>query len=192
MTEILKLVNSCPVFLDHYNNSQISIVKSDYGCEDFTNKSIRFLTDNKGLGWMQYADGFAIIFKNYILRNYSYNLHIVSTFTCNWAKDFDGQGSDLTDFQNIKRSFHSDENILFVMGYTSEIDGVWKLEIFKTSNGEEVYKMNGIANKGAQIVQIEKQASELPLGIYTFNFTLLMHENKHLAKTEMFEIIDSN
>jgi len=34
---------------------------------------------------------------------------IVTTFTCNWATDFDGKGYDLDDFQGIKRSFSENE-----------------------------------------------------------------------------------
>lgn len=124
------------------------------------------------------------------LRITKFNLEIVSTFTYNWAKDFEGDGLDLDDFQGIKRSFYKDEIQLFVMGYTTETAGIWTLEIYEASSGETVYKNTGTANKGGQVVTVEKEGDKLPVGMYIYNFTLIADGQDKISKSEKFEILE--
>jgi len=120
-----------------------------------------------------------------------YEHEIVSTFTCNWAKDFSGDGLDLDDFQGIKRSFYQDEKQLFVMGYTTETAGTWTLEVYEASSGETVYKKTGIATEGGQVVTVNKYGDKLSAGVYIYNFTLTADGQDKVSKSEKFEIIEN-
>ena len=122
---------------------------------------------------------------------YSFSTEIVSIFTCNWAKDFDGKGFGFDDFQGIKRSFDKDESLAFVMGYTSEHSGTWKLEVYEVSSGKTIFEKTGTANKGGQIVGAEKGSVTWSPGVYMYNFTLMTPGNDLVSKREKFEILDN-
>ncbi len=117
-----------------------------------------------------------------------YENKIVTTFTCNWAKDFDGNGLDFKDFQNIKRSFYEREPILFVMGYTTESIGSWQLNVYESATGQLVYNNSGDAKSGAQIITSEVDKLKLIPGIYIYNFTFSIKDEKY-SKSEKFEIL---
>jgi len=121
-----------------------------------------------------------------------YQTKIVTCFTCNWARDFDGDGFDIKDFQNIKRSFYEGEPILFVMGYTTESKGTWELNIYESLTGQAVYHSNGNAKDGAQIVTTEIEESKLVPGVYIINFTLINDKNENISKSEKFEILSKS
>ena len=118
-----------------------------------------------------------------------YQHEIVTTFTCNWVKDFNGQGLDFNDFQGIKRSFYEDEKMLYVIGYTTEFEGIWVLEIYESITGRTVYKKIGIMDKGPHVIAVEKEGEKLPSGIYIYNFNLVSENEKNISKSEKFEIL---
>lgn len=124
------------------------------------------------------------------IRHKKFEHAIVTTFTCNWAKDFEGDGFDFDDFQGVKRSFVIGEDQLFVMGYTTEITSNWELEIYKATSGETVYKNIGLADKGGHVITVEKDGEKLPEGVYIYNFTLISDELVKVSKSEKFEIIE--
>jgi len=120
-----------------------------------------------------------------------YQFEIVTTFTCNWIKDFDGQGLTFDDFQGIKRSFYEDEKMLFVMGYTTEFEGTWVLEIHEALTGQTVYKKNGIMDKEHHVIAVEKEGEKLFPGVYIYYFNLVSESERNISKSERFEIIRS-
>lgn len=117
-----------------------------------------------------------------------YENKIVTSFTCNWAKDFDGNGLDFKDFQNIKRSFLEGEPILIVTGYTTEFIGIWQLTVYESMTGQTVFGTSGDALSGAQIVTTEIDKSKMTPGTYIYNFTL-SNSNGNISKSEKFEIL---
>ncbi|PCH69167.1 MAG: hypothetical protein COC06_08140 [Bacteroidales bacterium] len=119
---------------------------------------------------------------------YEYKLDAVTIFTCNWVKDFEGNGLDFDDFQGLKRSFSSSENILFVCAYTSKSSVTWELEVFNASTGETCFNSSGNSDKGANVISESVKAASFPKGVYVFNFKLIS-EDKKVSKSERFEII---
>ena len=162
-------------------NSQIPLIKTSLGCTDFAYNGWRggLIFGFPGYKHHKSADGFAIyIHVTHKESKSSYKFEIVTTFTCNWAKDFDNDGFTFDEFHGIKRSFYNDENLLFVLGYTTEKASTWILEIYNNSTGKIVHRKTGIAKKGAQIVGTENEVGKLPLGVYLYNFTLKYGNDK--------------
>jgi len=122
---------------------------------------------------------------------YGFSTEIVSVFTCNWVKDFDGKGFDFNDFQGIKRSFQQDERITFIMGYTSGISGKWNLEAYDMSSGKQIFTKTGIAESGGRIVWQNKGNEKLHPGVYVYNFTLTCG-SKNVSRSEKFEVLEDS
>lgn len=123
------------------------------------------------------------------LKYKSFKNEIVTTFTCNWKKDFDGEGLDFDDFHGLKRSFYEGEKMLYVMGYTTEFEGTWALEIYEALTGKTVYKKTGIMDKGAHVITVEKEGEKLPPDVYIYSFNLVPTDGQTISKSEKFEII---
>jgi hypothetical protein len=96
-------------------------------------------------------------------------------FTCNWAKDFEGDGYDFTDFYGIKNAFSVDDKITFVIGYQlNKSNCRYILSLFNFANGNEVAKINKSAMSGKQTVIIPlEEDSYLPAGAYIANFKIV-------------------
>lgn len=181
--------------LQQIYDSQKPLVQTPYGCSNsgddfFTNEgSIHFYV--KKLNRMVKPDGF-FIYLNKITNDTQkefFDFMIVTSFTCNWVRDFDGLGLDFEDFQGIKRSFTKDESILFVLGYTSETDSQWSLDIYEASTGKTLFTESGISEKGGNIITTKKNDETLPFGVYIYNFILKAEGTNPLSKTGKFEII---
>jgi len=187
-------MNSTKNRLQKVYSSKNYLFKSDYGCGEFFSNGWESLTYNFDFSDRnKVADGYIIyVNKKIISTDYYYNFDIPTVFSCNWAKDFDGNGYGFKDFHGIKRSFFKRDNILFIGGYTSDKEGTWNLEVFDNSKGTIVYKNTGKAIKGAQIITCVMSVEKLPLplGSYIYNFTLTSDDNVKVSKSEAFEIIE--
>ena len=62
-------------------------------------------------------------------------------------------------------------------------------EIFESTIGESVYNKNGIANSGGRLITVETKGVEIPVGIYTYNFTFKAEGENIISRKEKFEII---
>lgn len=169
-----------------YDSNKL-LIRTSLGCQDFLNGWLAFYFS--GYKKMKLPNGFAIFIRHREIKH-SLKYEIKTAFTCNWVKDFDGNGKfGLEEFHGIKRSFYKDEKQLFVMGYTSEMEGTWKLEIYEASTGKRVYRDSGNAPRGAQILTVEKEGEKFPPNIYVYNFNLKNANNSILSKSEKFEIM---
>ena len=173
--------------IDKYYYSKKPLTRTSIGCEPFPGLIFSF----PGYKGMKKPDGYEIYIHIYNEKpKYSYKFEIISIFTCNWAKDFDGKGFGFDDFQGIKRSFNKDERLTFIMGYTSETRGTWKLEVFEMSTGKKVLNNTGIADSGGRVVWQEKGNIKLHPGVYVYNFTLTLANNENVSRSEKFEILE--
>jgi hypothetical protein len=178
------LPNSVRKKLERIYSSSAKLTKTPEGCY---NMGIGFRLP----GTKRVSNGYQIYIQQIDkIPVSSYDFKIVTSFTCNWARDFDGNGYDFNDFQGIKRSFSKDENILFILGYTSESSVNWDFEIFEAYTGKSMYKRSSSNVKGAQILTIEKQGEKLFPGTYIYNFSLSSNNN-NTSTSEKFEIIDN-
>jgi len=176
-------------------NSQHKLNGQNEGCMDFTNSSYTgkggFKYYFTGFDKAKSASGFAIFL--HIKKQIpilSYKTKIVTTFTCNWSKDFEGNGYDFTDFHGIKRSFKKNNEIQFVTGYTSEKKGSWKFDVYNNSNGSIILTDSGLISEGANFIISNLSSENLPFGVYIYNITLNSYDNDKVSKSEKFEIIE--
>lgn len=165
------------------------------GCDDFTDlgKNTYISFKFPGIKNEKNAEYFSVYIHSKVEEPKAYyKLDIVTVFSCNWAKDFDGKGFDFEDFQGIKRSFGENEKITFVLGYTSETPAIWRLETYEISTGKEVLFKSGVTKSGGQILCWDKGIEKLLPGVYIYNFTLISEGKKNVSKSEKFEILDDN
>ena len=162
------------------------LIKNELGCNSFVGL---LLFPFEGFRKFQLANGFMIVINKTSTLN-KYDFKVVTSFTCNWAKDFDGNGYDFSDFHGIKRSFIQNDNIQIVTGYTSEKSGEWKLEVYSNSNGSTVWTDTGLITKGGNFIFSKITEMNLPIGVYIYNITLNSSDNDKVSKSEKFEIIE--
>jgi hypothetical protein len=120
-----------------------------------------------------------------------YKTDIKETFTCNWAKDFNNDGFQIDDFQNIKRSFYEGERIQFFMVYSSESSVTWQFEVYDNNTGKSILTDSGIGEKGARVFGKNYEYIKFPPGIYLYTFRIDSGDNKRSSKSEKFEILHS-
>ena len=114
---------------------------------------------------------------------------IVTTFTCNWATDFDGKGYDLDDFQGIKRSFSENENIMFVVVYSSNYDAKLTLTIYENKAGTVVFNETANVKKGGNVHTLQFNEIASPPVVYIYNYKLNTPDGITATKSEKFEIL---
>ncbi|MBW8050973.1 MAG: hypothetical protein FVQ77_11675 [Cytophagales bacterium] len=161
-------------------------------CCPLQNQGIYTLGNYNVVPYQRFINGqnCTVFINGILIKSDKFKHEIVTTYTCNWSKDFENDGLDLDDFQGIKRSFYKGERQLFVMGYTTEITGTWTMEIYEASSGKTVYKKTGTADKGGKVVTVEKEGDKLAVGMYIYNFTITADGQDKISKSEKFEIIE--
>ena len=138
---------------------------------------------------MKVPDGFAIFLRtNKTTTNSYYKDEIVTVFTCNWAKDFDINGLDFSEFYGIKRSFEINENMLYVLACTSNSNGKWNMAIYDNKHGNVIEQKEGQICLGKNIVTIARSTQNLAKGEYVINFSIYSNSYAPISKREKFEI----
>ena len=172
--------------LDNIYYHSSPLIRTPRGCSNFsTGIAFHFKAYNKP----QIAEGFEIYYMkiNKTTKAY-YKDEIKTIFSCNWVKDFDINGFDFNEFNGIKRSFGQDEDILLVLGCTSNSSGDWNMEIFEKNTGNIVLEKNGQIFRGKNLKTVDIESLTLPKGIYLCNFSIKSSDYETKSKQETFEI----
>ena len=110
-------------------------------------------------------------------------------FSCKWAKDFDDDGFDFDDFQEIKNSFYKDEEILIVSGYQTNKDScVYSIEVYQAETGQLLFRREGEAPPIYEIIQEQISAEVLAPGRYLYVCKLSRNKETLVTRRERFEI----